>query len=309
MSRRRGRFPYFKPKKQILKAPPRFILLDKFTLADIRHAEAIKDAFLKYYWDYHNNLAYQRSKIYDKIKESLIDARQPFPITRWHRALKYRYAIEPFSIAGSLIDPGRRFNIGGINSSIFPPFPALYLASTRDTAIDELLNKKLDPGSQLDPFELSLTRQGSITIVSISGTIGSIINLKEPKNLEKFVDLIKEFKIPDSLRQTAIDIGEREPELIRTVPKLIEVLLDHKWRLSPMQFDVPATSQIFGQMVSEAGIEGILYPSKFSSGDCLAIFPHNLDSNSFLGLDDEAPKETKFTQLNSETWHQIRCLK
>lgn len=74
-----------------------------------------------------------------------------------------------------------------------------------------------------------------------------------------------------------------------------------------MQFDVPVTPQIFGQIAVEAGIEGILYPSKFlDGGDCLAIFPQNFDetSGSFVQLDDEAPKEARIRRWDAKTWKE-----
>ena len=313
MSRGKRYFPYFRPKYRPPQAPSTFVLLDHFSITDIHKWLSMKDQFLKYYWDYHNDLAYQRSKIADKIKESLLGAAQkPFTFEKWQRAVKYKYANDPLSVAGSLIDPGGRFNVGDINPSQFPSFPALYVASNKDTAIQELLNQKIDPSQKdlkLDPLDFALTSYDSIAIVSLSGSIGSIIDLKDQKSLQPFIDLIKDFTVPDSLKRAAIAIGEREPELIRTVPKLIDVLLDYKWRLWPMQFDVPVASQIFGQMVSEAGIEGISYTSKFTSKDCLAIFPQNFEESSFIQLDDEAPQGTKICRLDPTTWSEINKLK
>lgn len=312
MSRGKRRFRYFRTKERPPQTRSRFVLLDHFSVTDIHKWLAIKDQFLKYYWDYHNNLAYQRSKIADKIKESLLEAAQkPFTFEKWQRAVKYKYANEPLSVAGSLVDPGGRFNIGDINLSQFPSFPAFYIAFNKDTAIQELLSQKIDPSQQdlkLDPLDFALTRHDSIAIVSLSGSIYSVINLKDQKSLQPFVDLIKDFIVSDSLREAARTIGEQEPELVRTVPKLIEVLSDPKWRLWPMQFDVPAPPQIFGQMVSEAGIEGILYTSKFTGNDCLAIFPQNFEEGSFIQLDDEAPQGIKICRLDSKSWNEMHNL-
>ena len=121
-----------------------------------------------------------------------------------------------------------------------------------------------------------------------------------------FVDLIKDFTIPDYLKKTAKEIREVEPDLVKTVPKLMSVLLDSKWCLPPMQFDVPAGSQIFGQLVFDAGVEGILYTSKFTEKECLVIFPQNLEEGSFVQLDDDAPKETKVLRLDSNYWNKIQ---
>jgi len=267
------------------------------------------DGFLKYHWDYYNELAYQRSKISEKIKESILGAAQNnFTFEKYQRAIKYKYANEPFSIAGSLTDPGGRFNIGDIKPTHFPPFPALYLAFDKATAMQELLSQKIGPNQKshkLDPLDFALTRHDSIAIISMSGSIGSIINLKEPERLQPFVDLIKDFTVSDSLKEAARAIGEHEPDLVQTVPKLIDVLLIPNWRTWPMLFDVPIASQIFGKIVSEAGIEGILYTSKFTSNDCLAIFPQNFEEDSFIQLDGDAPEGTKIRRLDSKTWKEI----
>jgi hypothetical protein len=307
MTRRRRHIRHIQPKFQH-KAHSPFILLDQFSIADINKWTVLKDQFLKYHWDYYKELAYQRSQIIDEIKKSLLEATQKtFEFKQWQRALKYKYALEPFSVAGSLCDPaGGRFNIGDINPSQFPSFPGLYLAADKNTALQELLCQKID--QKTNPLDFALTDPTSVANVSLSGSLNSIINLREPEKLQPFINLIKGFSIPDSLKKDAKKIGEQEPELIKTVSKLIDVLLDPNWRLWPMQFDVPIASQIFGQMVVEAGIEGILYPSKFTNNDCLAIFPQNFDeaSGSFIQLDDEAPKEAKIRLLNYKSWNKIQ---
>lgn len=139
MSRRKRHIRYIQSKTSPPQARSPFVLLDQFSVEDIHKWIAFKEQFLKYHWDYYNDLAYQRSKIADKIKKSLLGAAQKaFTFKKWQRAVKYKYANEPFSAAGSLADPGGRFNIGDINPSQFPPFPALYLASDKDTALQEL---------------------------------------------------------------------------------------------------------------------------------------------------------------------------
>ena len=173
-----------------------------------------------------------------------------------------------------------------------------------------MLSQKIDPKSdnlKLDPLDFALTNQASITIVSLSGSVNSIINLKEPEKLQPFVDLIKNFEIPTNLKEAARKIGLPEPELIRTVFKLADILLIPNWREWPMQFDVPFSSQIFGQLVADASIEGILYPSKFTGKDCLVIFPQNFDeSSSFIELDGDLPSGIKVRRLDAKTWNEIK---
>ncbi|MEM7646167.1 MAG: hypothetical protein AAF203_04595 [Pseudomonadota bacterium] len=59
-----------------------------------------------------------------------------------------------------------------------------------------------------------------------------------------------------------------------------------------MRFDIPANSQIFGQMVKSSGVTGIIYYSKMTGRDCIAVFPDNLkNSDSFIELCDTPPNE------------------
>lgn len=308
---KRRHFRFIPPKHPIKKSPASaFILLDQFSVEDIKKWAAFKDQILKFHWDYYNDLAYQRSRLSNEIKKSLLEATQKtFKFSNWQRAVKYKYTLTPLSTVGSIMDPGGRFNIGDFNPAQFPPFHALYLSADKNTALQELLSQKIPPDQKnpkLDPLDFALMNQTSLTIVSVRGTLNSIINLKEPENLQSFVELIKGFDIPDALKETAHKIRLPEPDLIRTVPKLIDCLLTPNWREWPMQFDVPFSSQIFGQMVIEAGIEGILYPSKFSGKDCLTIFPQNFDSlsGSFIELEGELPSGVKMARIDAKTWNQ-----
>ncbi len=294
-----------RPPKHPAKQSVQKFLLDQFSISDIRRWQAVKDEFLKFHWDYYSNLAYQRSQIADQIRDVLLGTSEKnFSFERWQRTVKYKYALEPFSVAGSLKDPGGRFNIGDINPSQFPPFPALYIAADKNTALQELLSQKIDAGQEKRALDFALAISDSIASISLSGSLDSIINLKKQEKLQPFVDLIKGFSAPDHLKESARKIGLPAPDLIMTVPKLMDALLTPNWREWPMQFDVPVASQIFGQLVAEAGIEGILYTSKFTGKDCLAIFPQNFDklSASFIQLDDEAPKEILIRQLDAKTW-------
>lgn len=160
----RHRIPKKNPGK---KFQTEFILLDKFSVADIRLWRDFQDQILKFHWDFYSTLAYQRSKIIDKIRQSLFDAAQkPFPFNKWQRVLKYKYALEPFSVTGSLIDPGGRFNIGDLNPTQFRPFPALYLASDKNTALQELLSQKIEPGQENRALDFALASPDSIASVS-----------------------------------------------------------------------------------------------------------------------------------------------
>jgi len=80
---------------------------------------------LKYYWQHYSELARQRNAIQDQIQQALIQTAIPYEISRWQRAVKYKYGLHPLSTVGSLSFIGGRFNTGkGVNSEL-PFFPGL----------------------------------------------------------------------------------------------------------------------------------------------------------------------------------------
>ncbi len=283
-------------------------ILDEFSTNDIRKWERIKDYLLSYHWDFYSSLAYQRSRIADEIKKCLCEAvEKDYPFSKWQRTVMLKYSVEPLSVRGGLLDQaGGRFNIGDIKPSEFLPFPALYIASDRETALQEVICSHLGViPNGLNTLDFALTDTSSISHVSISGHLDAIINLNKPETLQPFMELFKDFTVPDHIKNIAKVLKIEEPTVIKTVSKLLESLMWPNWREWPMQYDVPVASQIFGQMVSNAGIEGILYKSKFTNKDCLAIFPQNFESgSSFVQLDDAPPKETKVSRWNAQTWRE-----
>ena len=80
--------------------------------------------------------------------------------------------------------------------------------------------------------------------------------------------------------------------IVKTLDALKDALTEENWRGWPMQYDIPASCQIFGEMVKKGGIEGILYNSKFTDKPCLAVFPSNLlNSTSYIQIDDPVPTD------------------
>lgn len=291
-------------------APPEWICLEKFSLKEKKRWESVKDKFLEFHWEYYFSLAYQRKKAAAAITKSLLGAATGgFSINKWQRVVKYKYSLSPLSCKGSLTDPGGRFNIGDIDAVSFAPFPSLYIAVTKNTAKQEMLCQQLDSNNYSSALDFALTNSSSLTNVSVGGSLKSVIDLNNPEKLQSFLDIIGSFSIPTHIKKLGKDLGQGELDLVYDVKTLKKAMLAPNWREWPMQFDVPASSQIFGQLVANAGIEGILYPSKFDGKNCLAIFPQNFDddSGSFLQLDDPAPKETKLIRLDSKTWKQHFC--
>jgi hypothetical protein len=69
-----------------------------------------------------------------------------------------------------------------------------------------------------------------------------------------------------------------------------------------VQFDLPAPSQVFGDLLRDAGFEAVLYPSTRGDGHCVAVFPDNFKSSrSFLEVAPPVPREASMTRLDA-TW-------
>ena len=278
--------------------------LESGRIEDIPRTRAALEALLQFHWEYYSELAFLRSRIYDSLKRSLLGPAKPYQFANWQRAIKYKYSLEPLSARGSLVDPGGRFNIGEIDTTRFVAFPALYLASDKPTALAELLGRS-DSLQSLTPYELALTKPNSITLVSVSGQLESVLDIHSSQVLAAFVDLIKDFQLSPALKRKARKLGlpPRALILVRSITFLHKELLKNNWRRWPMHFDVPSSSQIFGQIAKEAGIEGILFPSALTGEPCLVVYPQNLaHSSSYVELDDPAPSKNVRGRIDAATF-------
>lgn len=110
--------------------------------------------------------------------------------------------------------------------------------------------------------------------------------------------------MPSKVVTLARQLGlRRPPGLVRSSRALQLQLLSKNWRMLPVQFDLPSNSQIFGRLVSGAGVHGILYPSvRNPAGRCLALFPQNwASSDSFVEIMDPAPSGSRLLRLDGRT--------
>src|SRR5258706_221037 len=115
--------------------------LESGLVEDIPKSRALYEQLRQFHWEYYSELAYQRNKIYDSLKSSLRERAKPFDLSRWQRVVKYKHALDPLGTTGSIVDPGGRFNIGAIDSTRYPVFAALYVASDKGTSLAELLGR------------------------------------------------------------------------------------------------------------------------------------------------------------------------
>lgn len=280
-------------------------LLEQGTLQEMRSNKKKIEALLQYYWSYYHDLAYQRKQVEDQLIRALNeDCVSNYEFENWQRVVKYKYSYHPLSAIGSLQIPGGRFNIGQVNPLHFAPFPGLYIASDRETALQETISPKpINNIKKLTSLELALTERDSITIVSVSGLLEKVFDLRDIKSLFKFKELVKNFKISKAIIQMADVNNITRPRVIKTCEELHKSLMDSSWRLMPVQYDIPANPQIFGQLAHCAGIDGILYTSTVSNKDCLVIYPRNFeDSSSYIQIDSELPDENIPKRLDASCW-------
>jgi RES domain-containing protein len=278
-----------------------YYILDAFSSEDIERWEIQKEKILRYYWDLYSDFAYERHKIADQLRAALLEATSIYEFKGWQRQVRYKYSLSPLSPRGSLIEPGGRFNIPDVNPEQIPPFPALYIAENKETVLQEAGQSGKGSGP-LAALDLALTKPDSISIVAVRGKLGSVIDLHDLKRLKPFLKLIKGISASKKTIEAVKGLKLPLPLAVRTLSDLKNSLLEPNWRAMCMQFDIPANSQIFGQLVANAGIEGIIYPSKFSQKKCLAIYPQNFDGESFIALKDDAP-EGAVTRLDFSNPH------
>lgn len=269
-------------------------LLETGNLADLKAAKKLNAEHSQYYWREYSELARQRNLVKEDLSKALTQkCLSSYRFKHWQRGVKYKYALHPLSTVGSLSWVGGRFNTGREVNSEVPTFSALYLASDKDTALQEHLGQPtITANPILTPQERALVNPASETIVSVSGYLDKVFDLSIASNLELFIELIKAFKLPADFKRDAKRLKLQPSSIIKTFEELQISLLDSRWRRLPVDMDVPANSQIFGQLVYSASIEGILYPSKFTDKPCLVIFPSNFsNTDSRIWLDDDRPSE------------------
>ena len=283
-------------------------LLDQFSRADLRTWQLKADRLQEYYVRLFYHLESLRNLYHDELCEALHASQAiSHPFEEWTRIVDYRYSLDPLSAKGSLIKGGR-FNIGSdLDPGKYPTFSALYIAEDYETAFLEKFGA-LDKAneSSLTGYQLALRKPESFTSVRISGTIYNVFNLRRQATLNRFVDIINSFDMPDDLKALATSLGFPKPWLITTPAVLKNNLLDKAWRNWPTLFGIPPNSQVFGRLLIDVGYEGIIYPSTKGQKNCLAIFLDNFASTeSYVELSDKPPTGAHHVRLDAQTWREL----
>jgi hypothetical protein len=250
----------------------------------------------------------QRWSIYDDLCAVIADAAcGPFNFTRWSRCIDYQYGDEPLSCRGFHFGVGGRFNYGRrIDQRRFKPFPALYLAEDLTTARSEYFQMADDQKSPLSAQDFALMpERGGVVEFPLEGRLHRVLNLQNFQILEPFLKKIKKFSFPEELRQEASALGHKNLKAITTLNQLRAGILETNWRGLPINFGIPANPQIFGKIVKDAGVEGIVYPSVRGPGICLVVFVENLLEDSFIKIACRVPPSVTTHILSKDTWERM----
>jgi hypothetical protein len=253
-------------------------------------------------------MAVQQEEARERIAASLLPACRKFEFAHWQRRVPSRYALQPLSAQGSVLDPiGGRFNVGRIDPERIPPFPALYLAEDQDTALQEALGG-IESKKGLTFRDLALNRLDSYAMYSMSGQIGIALDIGDGSVLKPLAQIIGEFPVPSELVRWAQRLAQPTPGSINSVASIMQWTMLREWRRMPALAAVDAPSQQLGRMARAAGIEAIRYRSVKSGKPCLAVFPDNLaHSSSYVELDDPTPPEYPglIRRLDSTSWPKL----
>ena len=251
-----------------------------------------------YLFDEYNYLFSEREKRKPAIIQALNKNTQPFEVKNWFRLVNTLSITHPLNCKGSVDNhPGGRFNIGQIRNGYFASFPALYIGNGKEICIKEVY----------DGMEQFFNTKKGDCFVCINGYIHSVLDLTKKHSLNSFIKIIKQFTLSDALQKRAKKINLTR-NLVYNVTQLKKTMFNRDWRRDPNIHDIPAPSQIFGQLAHQAGIEAILYKSTRKSrrgGLCLAVFPKNFkNSNSVLAVENYSIK-TKYKKIDSESYQSF----
>ncbi len=262
-----------------------FTLLESVPPRAIKTWIKLHENVIDYTAEHFAYFAHKRSQVMEELKQSLLENTISFEFDDWKRIVSQQFSNTPLSTVGSVKSfPGGRFNVGIIDIERFPQFAALYLAEDSATAILEMTGIKPDIVTDgLTGKELAALGNSSHFI--IRGKLTNVLDLTDPKSLHQFYTHLKAIQLPFYYRKKATQLKISPMLPVKNLDELWKTLFSENWRLMPMQFDVPANSQILGQIAHSAGIEAILYPSVKTNKKALAAYPENFfNSDAFIEI-------------------------
>lgn len=242
-----------------------------------------------------------------RLRKEILEALESIPglqlqIQNWARIVPYKYSLQPLSCVGSMLTVGGRFNPGAeLDAQTMAPFPALYLAVDYETAFREKFQMPSDGSTEgLTPQELALETGASHSMFQLRGLLHNVFDMKV-ESLEAAARVFRKIKMPTRAVTLKKKLQMKDLRMVTTGHELHRTALEYNWRQGPVQFGLPAPSQVLAEFIRAAGFEGIHYKSTKGPGHCLALFPDRLQDQSFVELSDAAPAEVKHTKLSQES--------
>jgi RES domain len=232
---------------------------------------------------------------------------QPLALSfsRWTRVVSYQYSFEPLSAAGSLHAYGGRFNPGvDLDPGTLNPWPALYIGEDTETSLREKFQMAAnDKSGGLSPEELALTGSISYTALTMNGHLHRVFDVTTRVTLKAIAKVLGRIRMPQGARaiKKRLRIKDNDVRMITTSQQLYNAVLTQNWRMRPVQFGLPAPSHTLAELIRAAGFEAILYRSTKGQGRCLAVFPDQLASASFVELADAAPAAVRWPRLDIDS--------
>lgn len=284
---------------------PRGILeLDRFSEASLRQWQTLSQDLDELERALYYALEPERRRLYPELIAALQGHDgPPFEMEQWVRLVSYTHSLNPLSAAGSLLRYGARFNPGAdLEEGTLLPWPALYLAQDHQTAFREkfqLASHAMVDG--LSPAELALQPGMSHVAVVVRGRLARVFDATSQVHFDLLARVLARIKMPQRARQLMKKLGipSQVIYMVRTGKQLHDMVLMHNWRRLPVQFDLPAPSQVLAGLVRAAGFEAILYSSTKGSGKCLAVFLDQLHETSFIELVDKPPHASTARRLDA----------
>ena len=100
----------------------------------------------------------------------------------------------------------------------------------------------------LNAFDLAMMNPQSQTIVSISGKLETVLDLRTSLSLAPFVNIIKDFKFDKRIRSRARELNIPVSKLSRKPKELWDSIMISNWREKIILYNSPANSQIIGDI-------------------------------------------------------------
>jgi hypothetical protein len=152
----------------------------------------------------------------------------------------------------------------------------------------------------LKPEELALNPEVNYTALSLNGELHRVFNLNDDKFIADLAIILGKIKMPQRAKELAkkLKIPRTKLLMVKSSEQVRNMALKNNWRTLPIQFGLPSQSHILAELIKAAGYEAILYKSTKGPGNCLAIFPSQMDEGSYIEVAGKVLSSVKHKKLD-----------